>query len=264
MSTIKHHVHRLLEPAESGDLSSKSVDLFLICLVLANCTMAVLETLPGARRFARELFWFEAASVAIFTVEYALRIWSCTSAGRSPLRGRLRHALHPLMLIDLIAILPFYLVFLGLDLRAARVFRLLRFFRIAKLGRYSRALRTLGRAMASRREHLVMAFLLGAFALVVSATLMYYAEHGTQPKIFSSIPASFWWAVTTLTTVGYGDAYPVTLLGKLFGGLSQVIGVGLVALPMGILASAFMEMPGRGETAEPTGVCPHCGKPIDL
>lgn len=261
MHRLKYHVNRLLEPAESGDLSSKSVDLFLISLVLVNCLMAVLETLPAAERFARELGWFEAGSVGIFTVEYLLRLWSCTAGGRSPIRGRLRHALHPLLLIDLIAIMPFYLVFLGVDLRTARIFRLLRFFRIVKLSRYSRAMRTLGRAMSGRREHLIMAFLLGAFALVVSATLMYYAEHEKQPEVFSSIPASFWWAVTTLTTVGYGDAYPVTLLGKFIGGFSQVLGVGLVALPMGILASAFLEVPGKREAR--AQVCPHCGKEID-
>ena len=261
MQKIRRHLHRLLEPAESGDLSSKSVDLFLISLILLNCLVAVLETLPSARRFAVELFWFEAVSVAIFTVEYLLRLWSCTAAGSSPLKGRLKYALHPLLLIDLIAILPFYLFFLGLDLRTIRIFRLLRFFRIAKLSRYSQAIRMLGRAMTTRREHLIMAFLLGAFALVVSATLMYYAEHDKQPEVFSSIPASFWWAVTTLTTVGYGDAYPVTLLGRVIGGFAQVLGVGLVALPMGILASAFLEVPGKKKKA--AEVCPHCGERIE-
>ena len=262
MPSIKHYVHRLLEPAESGDLPSKSVDLFLIGLILANCLMAVLETLPAAGRFSGQFAWFEAVSVGIFTVEYLLRLWSCVATGRSPFRGRLKYALHPMMLIDLLAILPFYLIFLGVDLRTARIFRLLRFFRIAKLSRYSRAMRMLGRAMVSRKEHLVMAFLLGAFALVVSATLMYYAEHAAQPEMFSSIPASFWWAVTTLTTVGYGDAYPVTTLGRVIGGFSQVIGVGLLALPMGILASAFLEDPGEGGEKAVTGVCPHCGKDI--
>lgn len=264
MPSIKHTVHRLLEPAESGDWPSKSVDLFLIGLILTNCTVAVLETLPAAGRFSGELAWFETVSVGIFTVEYLLRLWSCTAVGWGPFRGRLKYALRPMMLIDLLAILPFYLVFLGLDLRAARIFRLLRFFRIAKLSRYSRAMRMLGRAMVSRKEHLVMAFLLGAFALVVSATLMYYAEHAAQPEVFSSIPASFWWAVTTLTTVGYGDAYPVTLLGKVIGGFSQVLGVGLLALPMGILASAFLEVRGEEGEEAMTTVCPHCGEEIDI
>lgn len=260
MERLKRQIHRLLEPADAGDWSSRSVDLLLIGLILTNCLVAVLETLPAARAYAGLLKWFEVVSVAIFTVEYVLRLWSCTAAGITPLRGRLRYALHPLLLIDLVAILPFYLTFLGLDLRIARVFRLLRFFRIAKLGRYSRALQMLGRAVLSRKEQLVMASLLGVFALVLSATLMYYAEHGTQPEKFSSIPASLWWAVTTLTTVGYGDAFPVTLLGKVFGGLSQVIGVGLFALPAGIMASAFLEEMERNKAAP--AVCPHCGKEI--
>ncbi len=138
-----------------------------------------------------------------------------------------------------------------------RIARILRFIRIAKLGRYSRAVRMLGRAVVSAKEELLMALLLGAFALVISATLIFYAEHDAQPEKFSSIPASFWWGITTLTTVGYGDAFPITTLGKFFGGISQLIGVGLFALPTGILASAFMaEMGNRDQ--EPK-LCPHCG-----
>lgn len=258
MNDVKHRVFLLLEPAETGDWASKGVDAMLIALILANAVVAVVETVPGVPgRFARPLFWFETGSIAVFTLEYLLRVWSCTSTGASALIGRLRYLTRPLLLIDLLAILPFFLAFLGLDLRMVRIARILRFIRIAKLGRYSRAVRMLGRAVRSAKEELLMALLLGAFALVLSATLIFYAEHEAQPEKFSSIPASFWWGITTLTTVGYGDAFPITVLGKFFGGISQLIGVGLFALPTGILASAFMtEMGNRDQ--EPK-LCPHCG-----
>lgn len=273
MSDPRKRVYSLLEPGETGDRASRAVDAFLIALILVNGAISILETVPGIfTPYRTPLFWFEAGSVAVFTVEYALRLWSCTATGRSPIWGRLRYALHPMLLIDLVAILPFFLYFLGLDLRVARVLRLTRFFRIAKLGRYSRALRLLAAAVSARKEELLISLMMGFFALVFSATLIYYAEHDLQPEVFSSIPASFWWAVTTLTTVGYGDAVPMTLLGRIFGALVQIIGVGFLALPTGLMASAFLEQmqarkaaAGEGDAgarADPPRNCPHCGKAI--
>lgn len=264
MDKLKERVHSLLEPGEAGDWASNGVDLFLITLIVTNVVVSILETVPGFAAGRREaLNLFEAASVAVFTVEYLLRVWSCTAAGRSPLVGRLRFMLRPMLLIDLAAILPFFLTVLGVDLRMARVVRLLRLARLAKLARYSKALRMLGRACWTRKEELGLALLLGGFALVISASLIYFAEHEAQPEKFSSIPSAFWWAVTTLTTVGYGDAYPVTLLGKIFGGIAQVIGVGLFAMPAGILAAAMLEQFGREAKAARPHTCPHCGKAIE-
>ncbi|MCZ6471871.1 MAG: ion transporter, partial [SAR324 cluster bacterium] len=196
--------------------------------------------------------------------------WSCTATGRGSLWGRLRYALQPMLLVDLAAILPFFLYFLGLDLRMVRLLRLTRLFRIAKLARYSSGMRMLAAAVASRKEELLLTLMMGFFALVFSATLIYYAESERQPELFSSIPASFWWAVTTLTTVGYGDAYPLTSVGKFVGGLVQVVGISLFALPTGLLTSAFMEqIAARKESRQsdvdaqivPT-VCPYCSREI--
>jgi voltage-gated potassium channel len=264
MSRLKRRIYTLLEPGETGDWASKATDLFLIALILANAFVSIAVTMPGVwSAYRAGLFWFEAVSVGIFTMEYLLRVWSCTAGGASPLVGRLRFMLRPLLLIDLIAILPFFLYFLGLDLRMARVVRIVRFVRIAKLGRYSTALRMLGQAVWERKEELALALLLGAFALVLSASLIYFAENEAQPEVFPSIPSAFWWAITTLTTVGYGDAYPVTVAGKIFGGLAQVIGVGLFAMPTGILAASFMEQFESRKAAEPPRTCPHCGRPLE-
>lgn len=268
MTDLKRTVYHLLDPHDEGGPADRVVDTSMIVLILANGVIAIVETVPGVDDAYRvPLFWFEAISVAVFSVEYVLRLWCCTVTGCTPVWGRLRYALRPMLLVDLVAILPFFLYFLGMDLRMARLLRMTRFFRIAKLGRYSSALRLLAAAVAARKEELLITLLLGLFALVFSATLIYYAESERQPEIFTSIPASFWWAVTTLTTVGYGDAYPVTLLGKMVGGLVQVIGIALFALPTGLLASAFLDQiqtrRAAKETAPSPAVCPHCGKDLE-
>lgn len=254
----------MLEPAASGDRASRTVDTCLILLILANVMAAILETVAEIKSaYAPQLLWFEYISVGIFTLEYFLRIWSCTAAGLSSIRGRLGFMARPMLLIDLAAILPAFLIFMGIDLRMIRIVRLIRFFRIFKMARYSRAMQLLGRGLGARREELLMSLLLGVFAMIITATFMYFAEREAQPEIFSSIPAAFWWAVTTLTTVGYGDAYPITLLGKILGGIAQVIGVGVFAIPTGIMASAFLEQMEQENRETLTGNCPRCGRPSE-
>ncbi len=265
---LRNRVYTLLERSGGNDPASTAVDMALMLLILANGVVSIAQTVPGFwESNALLLNWFELFSVTVFSVEYLLRVWSCTAqAGTSSLGGRLRFMLRPLILIDFIAILPFFMQFLGADLRMMRLIRLIRIVRLAKLGRYSRALRILLRAFLLRRDELLMTLMLGMMALILSATLMYYAENAAQPKIFSSIPASFWWAMTTLTTVGYGDTYPITLIGRIVGGVVQIIGVGLFALPTGILASAFWEELQGGRLARMESArqfCPHCGEALD-
>ena len=159
--------------------------------------------------------------------------------------------------IDLLAILPFYLPLLSLDFRFLRIVRLVRVFRIAKLGRYSKAVQTLGRVFRAKAAQLAIATSFILMLLVIASSLMYYAEHDDQPEQFSSIPASMWWGVTTLTTVGYGDVIPVTGLGKVIASIMAILGIGMFALPTGILGAGFVE-----EMQSATTVCPHCGNEI--
>jgi len=165
-----------------------------------------------------------------------------------------------MMVIDLLAIAPVFLIGLGMDLRSLRMFRTVRLFRIFKVTRYVRALETIKHVLRDKREQLAMTIGIVLFLLLITSSLMYELEHDAQPQAFSSIPATMWWAVASLTTVGYGDLYPITPLGKLLAAISAVLGVGLVALPAGILASGFSQ-----ETKEniPTQ-CPHCGKSTNL
>lgn len=263
--SIKKRTWEIVEYAKPGDRISKIFDVCLMVLIVTNVTMVILDSVPSIHaQYGDFLFWFEAFSVAIFTVEYVARIWSCTTDGRyaKPLSGRLRFAVHPMLLIDLIAIIPFYLPLFGVDLMVVRVFRLLRILRIFKLMRYSRASSLIGRVLKDKKEELALSTILLMFMLIVSAALMYHAEHEVQPEVFSSIPAAIWWSVVTLTTVGYGDVYPLTDMGKVFGGFIAIIGIGIVALPTGILSAGFVEAINKSHKHSDESSCPHCGKDI--
>jgi voltage-gated potassium channel len=212
-------------------------------------------------------YYFEMASVAVFSVEYVLRLWSCTVEEKyaRPILGRLRYAVTPLALIDLAAIAPFYpMAFLGIrtadtaSIRALRLFRLMRLF---KTTRYSQSLQIMGRVLRAKKEQILVTLFVVVILLVMLSSVMYFVEQSAQPDKFSSIPAAMWWGVSTLTTVGYGDVYPVTSLGKVIGALISLLGIGLFAMPAGILASGFSEevrtRHGRAK------VCPHCGREMD-
>ena len=221
----------------------------LFALIILNVAASIVGTMAAVEaRFGRELAMFETFSVAVFTLEYAVRL--CAA------RRRLRYALSPLALVDLAAILPFYLPFLGVDLRFARAFRLLRLFRLAKIARYVRALDVFGQVARAKREELVIAVSVMAVLLICASSVIYFAEHDAQPQAFSSIPASMWWSVATLTTVGYGDVFPVTPLGRLVASVVAVLGIGFFALPTAILGAGFAEVvSGRKDVPK----CPHCG-----
>jgi len=234
-----------MERAEQGDQASRAFDTFIVTLIGLNVVMVILETVDAiAASFGPFLQVFESFSVVVFTVEYVLRLWSCTTdpAYRLPLRGRIRFALSGSALIDLLAIAPFYLqLFLNLDPSLVGAVRLLRLFRLFKMGRYIRSIRVLGYVLREKRQEMFLVVTVLIIVLIMISSLMYYVEQDAQPEAFSSIPAAMWWGMVTLTTVGYGDVYPVTMLGKFFGVLIAMLGIGMFALPAGILCSGFIE-----------------------
>jgi len=244
---IRRRTFEILERAGPGDRQSLLVDGVLMALISLSVIAIVLESIDSLYlAYADIFYWFEAITVAIFTVEYLLRIWAaveCTpDPNRSQLATRIKSMCSASALIDLLAILPFYLMMTGLigpaDMRFLRILRLLRVF---KLTRYSAAFETLNQALLENARSFAAAFFILMVVMLLAATGMYYFEQTAQPEAFSSIPASMWWAFATLTTVGYGDVTPITVGGKVFGAMITVIGVGMVALPAGILASAFTE-----------------------
>jgi voltage-gated potassium channel len=247
-----------------SDTVGRAISFSLIGLILLNVLAVMAESVAGIKAgYGVWLTWFEYLSVTVFIAEYLLRVWSCTANLRyqHPLFGRIRFALTPLAIVDMLAILPTLLIWGGVDLRFLRILRLSRMLRLAKLGRYSKALQTMGLVLRNKREELVLALLLMVMILVVSSSLMYMAENARQPEAFSSIPATMWWGIMTLTTVGYGDVYPITTLGKLTAAVIAVAGIGLFALPAGIVGSAFVELREQ-EKAERQSVCPHCGETL--
>jgi voltage-gated potassium channel len=263
LTEVKQRVYRIQE----GDQSrlGRVLGFVLLNLILLNLVAVILETVPElADRYGVAFDVFEAVSVAIFSVEYLLRLWSCTSNPkyRHPVFGRIRFALTPMALIDLIAIAPAYVpgdVFL--DLRYVRVVRLVRLLRVLKMARYSQTLRTFSNVVGARVWDLGLIGFFLVILLIVASITMYFAEHEAQPEMFSSIPAAMWWGVVTLTTVGYGDIYPVTPLGKLFGSVIALVGIGFFALPAGLLAAGFAEEIRRERDAKKK-CCPHCGKEL--
>lgn len=218
------------------------VDAVLCGLIVVNVAAAALSTVDTY--YARHHMAFdliEVVSVLIFTVEYAARLWVAVEhplyREYSAFQARLRYAVSPLAVIDLLAIAPFYLViFFNADARILRIFRLVR---LLKLARYSPALGTLARVLAAERRALAAALVVMGGLLLTAATAGYYAERHAQPESFASVPHAIWWALATLTTVGYGDVVPVTVLGKVIGAFVMLFGLGMFALPIGIIASGF-------------------------
>jgi voltage-gated potassium channel len=246
----------------------RAYDLTIIWLICLNVLAMILETIQPLREgYGWAFHAFELFSVTVFTADYVLRIWACTlrPGFEGALRGRLRFARTPMALVDLVSVLPFFLPLLGVDLRFVRAMRVLRLLRLAKLARYSQALQMVGRVIRGKSEELLTTFLLGGVLLLIASSLMYFSESEAQPDKFSSIPASMWWGIVTLTTVGYGDVFPVTWMGKLLSAVISVLGIGVVALPTGILGAAFVEeMQARKERERaehevlPVVLCTRC------
>ena len=260
---IQQRTWQIVEVAGERDRASQVFDSVILSLILLNVVAVIVGSVQAVQeRFAGLLGAFEAVSVLVFTVEYAARAWSCTvdRRFRSPLVGRIRFALRPMSIVDLLAFLPFYLPFFGADLRTLRVLRLLRIVRVVKIGRYYKTLDLIRQVVQAKKEELVLTTAMMGLLLVVSSSVLYHCENAVQPEEFSSIPATMWWAVATLTTVGYGDMFPVTALGRACAGIIAVLGIGMFALPTGILGAGFVEAIGT-QKQEPTK-CPHCGREI--
>jgi voltage-gated potassium channel len=241
----KHRIYEIMERAEQGDQTSRVFDLFIVSLISLNVVMVIVETVDAiAVPYGRFFQVFESFSVVVFTLEYVMRLWSCTADPefRSALLGRFRFATTGFSLIDFLAIAPFYLqLFVSLDPSLVGAVRLLRLFRLFKMGRYIRSIRLLGAVLRDKRQEMYLVVTVLTIVLIMISSLMFYVEHEAQPDAFSSIPASMWWGMVTLTTVGYGDVFPITMLGKFFGILIAMLGIGMFALPAGILSSGFVE-----------------------
>jgi voltage-gated potassium channel len=260
-TTLRARVYHILNADDGGQTTVERItDWSLIVLVLLNAATVVMQSVKSVDAHYHPFFvGFELVSVYLFTLEYVLRVWSSIEDRRYSRRwlGRVGFVLSPLALIDLLAILPFFLSFGLLDLRIVRVIRL---FRVLKVARYVKALHVIGLVIRRKRAELLVTLGVIGLLLLLVSSIMYTIEGEAQPDKFGSIPDTMWWGVATLTTVGYGDVFPITPLGKVLSSFIAVLGLGLFAIPTGILASGFSEQLQEKHAAEaPFKFCPHCG-----
>jgi len=239
---LKTRIYEVIEAPNRIGRASHVFDMTMMSIIIANIVAVILETVPTYEQAYGAYFnAFDLFSIAVFTVEYIMRLWVCTenvqTGQQHPFIARLKYAFTPLALIDLIAIAPFYLaVVLTVDLRFMRIFRVLR---LLKLTRYSPAMETFAAVLTSQRRPLGAALMIMLSMLVFASSVVFMFEKDAQPVAFASIPHAMWWGLSTLTTVGYGDVTPITVGGRIFGAVIMVLGVGMFALPAGILTSGF-------------------------
>ena len=265
--TFRRRLYLILSPDERGGIIERIFEFVLIATIILNILLIVVDSIPSVHVPYATLFdGFETFSLIFFTVEYIARVYSIVENPKyaQPIRGRLKYLGQPIAIVDLLAILPFYFKFMTIDLRFLRIFRLMGLFRMFKIARYLHELKIFQRVLKDRKEQLVLSFIFILFILIVISFIMFYVENPAQPEKFSSIPETMWWGIATLTTVGYGDVVPITSLGKFLGGVFAIAGVGLLALPAGILSSGFFEMLHvKSNESKSVKVCPHCGKEIN-
>lgn len=266
--TLRKKFFKYLEPWSSDERVSLFVDALVTAVILINIAALTIETIPDLpKAYYRYLKKIEIFSIVFFTVEYVLRIW--VAPENKSLSGfkfpRLRYLVTPFAVIDLLAILPFYImVVFSINVK---VLLILRLFRLLKLVRYFKALRLMINVFKAKSQELMIAVFFTLSILLFISFLMHYVEGPHQPDVFGSVPETLWWGIITLTTVGYGDVVPVTGLGKFFGGCIAILGIGIFALPAGILASGFSDELKKMTSSDPEDrdcvlLCPHCGGKI--
>jgi voltage-gated potassium channel len=244
MKITRATLYQQLTPEARLQTGLSMINRIICALILLASLTAILETEPALRALSPHLFpTLEAVFVVIFIGEYLLRLYAI---GEDPyycgVRGRLRYIFSFWAVVDLLAILPYFLGFILQDNAfLLRLLRLARMLRLARLGRFSQAWSALADALKSRYHELLLSVGVAGLLLLFSSSCLYVVEAASQPDAFGSVPRALWWSIATLTTVGYGDVTPITALGKFFAGLTAVAGIGIIAMPTGILAAAFSD-----------------------
>lgn len=249
VKTIKKRVFEIISKAENGDRASKIFDWSIMILIALSIISIILESFESIYDRFHPLFQvFEVVTVIVFSIEYLLRIWTAELLFPESKHPRLKYIFSFMAIIDLLAILPFYLPFISADLRflrMMRLFRLFRLLRVFKLGRYFDALQVIVKVIKTSWPQLIMSIVICFFVMLFSAIVMYTVENPVQPEQFPNVISALWWAVCTLTTVGYGDVYPLTAIGKFFASVISLVGIGIIAIPTGIIAAGFNQVISR-------------------
>jgi len=249
VKALKKRIFEIISKAEDGDRASKIFDWSIMILIALSIISIILESFASIyNRFHPVFQVFEVITVVVFTIEYLLRIWTADLLFPDAKHPRLKYLFSFMAIIDLLAILPFYLPFISADLRflrMMRLFRLFRLLRVFKLGRYFDALQIIVKVIKTSGPQLIMSVVICFFVMLFSAIIMYTVENPVQPEQFPNVISSLWWAMCTLTTVGYGDVYPITHVGRFFASLISLVGIGIIAIPTGIIAAGFNQVISR-------------------
>lgn len=265
MKRIKQRIFEIVEKANDNDKASKIFDICIIVLILINVILVIADTFSVPQRVSNWFNYIELFSVIVFTIEYICRLYTADLLypDLSPFRARIKYIFSFLAIIDLLAILPFYLPFIiPIDLRVLRMIRIVRLLRIFKVNRYTTALSAIWNVFKRKRNQLISSIFVVLILMIIASVLMYNIESEAQPDAFGNAFSALWWAVATLTTVGYGDIYPITVLGKILSAVIAILGIGLVAVPAGIISAGFIESIDKDEKEDEKCFCPYCGKKI--
>lgn len=268
LQVCKDRIYNLIRDDDENDLASNIFDTIIIVLIIVNVILVIAQTFELSAVVQSVFYYIELISVIIFTIEYILRVWTSDfiRPEMRPVKARLRYVFSFMAIIDLLSILPFYLPFLiPIDLRVLRILRVLRLFRVFKFNRYTTALAAIATVFKRKKSQLLSSVFVVLLLMIIASVLMYNVESEAQPEAFSNAFSSLWWAVATLTTVGYGDIYPITVLGKILSAVIALLGIGLVAVPTGIISAGFTEMieEEKKENTDEKEFCPYCGHKID-
>lgn len=279
---IKLRTYEILEVARPNDVASRVVDISLMTLILINVSLIIADTFELPLAAIKIANTIEIVSVVIFSVEYLLRIWSADLKypNLPPVLARLRFMVTFTAIIDLVSLLPSYISVISANFMVLRMLRVLRLLRAFKLNRYTHALRDIADVFKKKASQLISSMLVVAFLMLISAVLMYDAEHEAQPEVFENAFSGLWWAIVTVTTVGYGDVHPITVIGRVMGSIIAILGIALIAVPTGIITAGFSEQITHKNAEEKAAqsaekrtddteqkdekcFCPYCGHKLD-
>lgn len=266
---MKRWIFTVIQPDLGNSPASRIFDYFITTLILLSVVSVYAVTFEVSPEVKRPMARFEDFVAIVFTIEYLLRIWTANLLypKSGTIGSRIRYVCSSMAIIDLVAILPFWLpMFIPASLLGVRALRLVRVLRLLKLSRYFEAVASIGDVVRKKRRELMGSLFFVFLMMMVSSLVIYSVEHDAQPDVFRNAFSGLWWAVATLTTVGYGDIYPVTVIGRIFGAVIALLGIGMVAIPTGIISSGLMERISSDKAEqEQEGqfkYCPHCGKQI--
>ncbi|MDO5707016.1 MAG: ion transporter [Andreesenia angusta] len=262
----KKRIFHIIQLGNIEDAESRSFDILIIIAILTNLFIAVFATFDISKKYENHIYILEFITIIIFTIEYALRVWTAPLLYpyTKSIKARLKYIFSFSGLVDLFSFIPFYIpkVFFPGGIIAFRMLRIVRILRLFRINQYNDSLNVISDVLKKKKTYLLSSIFIILMLMISASVLMYDLEHEAQPDVFTNAFSGFWWASATLLTVGYGDVYPVTTAGRILGIIITFLGVGMVAIPTGILSAGFMQQVSYLQSGDDKIYCPHCGKKL--